>query len=103
MGNGTEPDTLKQTINIDANLNALSYESKYFTIISMATSNGLAVRDIKGNQDIFTYPPVRDQKVKDSPKPINCLSLAFDQSKQYLFAGFSDGVIRVFKFTTLTK
>jgi WD40 repeat protein len=83
MGAGTEGDTLKQTINIDASLNALSFETKFFTLISLATSNGLAIRDIKGNQDIFIYPPVRDPKDKDAPKQINCLSLAFDQSSNF--------------------
>lgn len=100
MGSNGESDALKQTINIDSHLNGLSFESKYFTIISLATNNGLAIRDIKGNQDIFTYPDTKkrgDNKIQ--VKPVNCLSLAFDQSRQYLFAGFSDGVIRVFRFT----
>jgi hypothetical protein len=78
MGSSGESDTLKQTINIDANLNGLNFETKYFTLISLATSNGLAIRDIRGNQDIFNYPPVNSRD--KNAKQINCLSLAFDHT-----------------------
>jgi hypothetical protein len=82
MGSGTEADTLKQTISVDSHLNALSFESKFFTLISLATENGLAIRDIKGNADIFNYPQVNNNRGKDDQKPINCVSLAFDQSSK---------------------
>jgi guanine nucleotide-binding protein subunit beta-2-like 1 protein len=81
-----ESDTLKQTIDINADLNALSFESKYFQIISLATSKGLSIREIKGNNEIKNYAP-----------NTACISLAWDNDKNYLFAGFADGIIRVFK------
>jgi len=85
-----ESDTLKQTLDVNADLNALSFESKYFQILSLATSKGLSIREIKGNKEIFkqTYG-----------NNVQCLSLAWDASRTYLFAGFSDGFIRVYKFS----
>jgi WD40 repeat protein len=72
MSAGTEGvDTIKQTIDIQSELNALSFESKYFSLISLATGKGLLIRDIKGNHDIFKY----------QPQPyVTCLSLAWDAS-----------------------
>jgi len=84
-----EADTLKQTLDINADLNALSFETKYFTVISLATSKGLSVREIKGNTELYS---------KNYGHNVQCLSLAWDSTKTYLFAGFSDGIIRVFKF-----
>jgi len=84
-----EADTLKQTLEINADLNSLSYETKYFTVISLATSKGLSIREIKGNNEIYS---------KVYGNNVQCLSLAWDSTKTYLFAGFSDGLIRVYKF-----
>lgn len=85
-----ESDTLKSTLDINADLNALSFESDYFTVISLATSKGLSIREIKGNNEIYS---------KSYGNNVGCLSLAWDASKTYLFAGFTDGVIRVYKFS----
>jgi len=84
-----ESDTLKQTLDVNADLNALSFESKYFTILSLATSKGLSIREIKGNNELYA---------KTYGNNVGCLSLAWDSTKTYLFAGFTDGVIRVYKF-----
>jgi len=89
-GEHNDSDTLKQTLDINADLNALSFENKYFTVLSLATSKGLSIREIKGNTELFS---------KAYGSNVQCLSLAWDQTKTYLFAGFSDGVIRVFKFS----
>jgi guanine nucleotide-binding protein subunit beta-2-like 1 protein len=88
--NPNEQDTLKQTIEIGTELSAISFNSKYFSCISLATGKGLAIRDIRGNRDIFTFTP---------KKNVTCISLAWDNQGTHLFAGFSDGVIRVFRFT----
>lgn len=87
-----EADTLKQTIDANADLHDLSYVSKYFTVISLATSKGLVVREIKGNYEGM---------VKSFGKNNACLCLAWDSTRTYLFAGFTDGVIRVFKYSEL--
>jgi guanine nucleotide-binding protein subunit beta-2-like 1 protein len=84
-----EADTLKQTLDINADLNALSFESSHFTLLSLATSKGLSIREIKGNNEIYS---------KSYGNNVGCLSLAWDNDKTHLFAGFSDGIIRVYKF-----
>jgi guanine nucleotide-binding protein subunit beta-2-like 1 protein len=85
-----ESDTLKTTLDVNSDLNALAYESKYFTVLTLATAKGISVREIKGNNEVWS---------KSYGNNNACLSLAFDPSKNYLFAGFADGVIRVYKFS----
>lgn len=78
---------LKSTIDVNADLNAISFESKYYMTISCATSKGLIINEVnKQNHSIF--------EKRNGP----CHSLAWDETKTYLFAGFADGVIRVIKF-----
>lgn len=80
---------LKSTIEVNADINAISFESKYFYAISVATSKGLLIHEVsKTNKVLFTE------------NYGGCHSLAWDDSKTYLFAGFADGAIRVFKFRT---
>jgi guanine nucleotide-binding protein subunit beta-2-like 1 protein len=88
-GDNNETDTLKQTLDINADLHALSFESTHFTLLSLATSKGLSIREIKGNNELFS---------KSYGNNVSCLSLAWDAPKQHLFAGFSDGIIRVYRF-----
>lgn len=79
--------TLKSTIDVNADINAISFESKYYMTITCATSKGLVVNEVnKVNKSLF------------SKTGSACHSLAWDDTKTYLFAGFADGVIRVFKF-----
>lgn len=94
-----DEDQLKQTLDINANLNALSFEGKFFQIISLATSEGLSIREIKTNNQIFPpKKPSNEQLPKSWGTDVACQSLCWDESKTYLFAGYNDGVIRVFKF-----
>ena len=81
-------DSLKQTLEVNADLNDLSYEPKFFQIITLATSKGLVIKDIKRNNEI----------VKKAPSNAACVCLAWDATKTYVFAGFTDGVIRVYKY-----
>lgn len=85
--NGDNTVEMKSTIDVNADLNAISFESKYYMTISCATSKGLYINEVnKLNHSFY--------KKEDSA----CHSLAWDETKEYLFAGFADGVIRVFKF-----
>lgn len=80
---------LKSTIEVNADINAISFESKYFYAISVATSKGLIIHEVN-----------KTNKVLFQENYGACHSLAWDESKTYLFAGFSDGAVRVFKFRT---
>ena len=77
---------LKQNIETNVDINAILFETKFFEIFAIATSKGLQIRKIKGG----TKPVFEDNQ---GP----CLSLAYDTTKNYLFAGYADGVIRVYK------
>ena len=81
-----EEENIKTTIETGVDINAILFETKFFEIFAIGTSKGLQIRKIKnGNKPVF----------EDKSGP--CLSLAYDKSKEYLFAGYADGVIRVFK------
>jgi guanine nucleotide-binding protein subunit beta-2-like 1 protein len=85
-----EPDTLKQTSEVNADIYDISYEDKFFNCVTLATSKGLSIRTVKENREIYG--------AKDYKKEWGlCLSLTWDEKREHLFAGFSDGYIRVFK------
>lgn len=85
--NGTQAEE-KSTIDVNADINAISFESKYFLAIVVASSKGLII------QEVHKQCKVLFQKAFGA-----CLSLAWDADRKYLFAGFSDGGIRVFRFS----
>jgi len=78
---------LKSTIDVNADLNAISFENKHYMAISCATSKGLIINEVNKQNKTF-------YKKEGSA----CLSLAWDQKKEYLFAGFANGSIGVIKF-----
>jgi len=78
---------VKQTIETGIDINAILFESKFFQIFALGTSKGLQIRRIKGSKK----PEFEDNENGA------CLSLAYDKSKDYLFAGFADGTIKVYK------
>ena len=79
-------DNVKQTIETNVDINAILFDSQFFEIYAIGTSKGLQIRKIKGG----TKPVFED-------KAGACLSLAYNKDKSYLFAGFADGTIRVYK------
>jgi guanine nucleotide-binding protein subunit beta-2-like 1 protein len=81
-----EEENVKQTIDTGVDINAILFDSKFFEIYAIGTSKGLQIRKIKGG----TKPVFED-------KHGACLSLCYDPSKNYLFAGFMDGTIKVYK------
>ena len=83
---GKEEDNVKQSIETGVDINAILFESKFFEIYAIGTSKGLQIRKVKGEKK-----PVFQDNVGA------CLSLCYDKSKDYLFAGYADGTIRVYK------
>ena len=81
-----EEDNVKQTIETNVDINAILFDSQFFEIYAIGTSKGLQIRKIKGGAK-----PVFEDKAGA------CLSLAYNKDKSYLFAGFADGTIRVYK------
>lgn len=93
-----ESDTLKQQFDVGADLNALLYDSKYLTVLTLATSQGIQIRDIKDQSVIYQRSYATKGSKEGKEVYHGCLSLAWDATRTYLFAGFTDGVIRVYKF-----
>ena len=83
---GKEEDNVKQSIETGVDINAILFESKYFEYFAIGTSKGLQIRKVKGEKK----PVFQDNNGA-------CLSLCYDKSKDYLFAGYADGTIRVYK------
>ena len=81
-----EEDNIKQKIETGVDINTILFETKFFEIFAIGTSKGLQIRKVKGEKK-----PVFEDKSGA------CLSLCYDKSKSYLFAGFADGNIRVYK------
>lgn len=77
---------VKQVIETGIDINAILFESKFFQIYALGTSKGLQIRKIKGKKPEF----------EDNENGA-CLALTYDKSKEYLFAGFADGTIKVYK------
>ena len=78
---------LKNSIDVNADINAISFENKYYMAITSATSKGLFVNEVSKNHKLYSYE-----------QGGACLSLAWDETRKYLFAGFADGAIRVYEF-----
>ena len=83
---GKEEENIKQSIETGVDINAILFESKFFEIFAIGTSKGLQIRKVKGEKK----PVFQDNFGA-------CLSLCYDKSKDYLFAGYADGTIRVYK------
>ena len=83
---GQEEENIKQVIETGVDINTILFESKFFEIFAIGTSKGLQIRKVKGEKK-----PVFEDKSGA------CLSLTYDKSKNYLFAGFVDGTIKVYK------
>ena len=83
----SKDNEVKQSIETGIDINAILFETKFFQIIALGTSKGLQIRKIKGGKK----PEFEDNENGA------CLSLAYNKSKEYLFAGFPDGTIKVYK------
>ena len=84
-------DICKQTFETNTDINVVNFQSEYFQVYAIGTSRGIQVRKIKredkGKEVIY------EKDFNGSP----CLSIAYDKTKKYMFAGFGDGTIRVFE------
>ena len=80
-------DDAKQSFETGVDINSILFASKFFHIYALGTSKALQIRKIKGGKK----PDFEDNENGA------CLSLTYDKSKDYLFAGFANGTIAVYK------
>ena len=78
-----EQNNIKSIFQNDHQINNILYEDKFFEYIFIGDNKGFRIKKIKGSI-IF-------QDNSDA-----CFSLCFDKNKNYLFACFGDGIIRVY-------
>lgn len=78
-----EEENCKEIMKIGVTINNILFENKYFMVLFIGTNKGLKIKKIKGE---IIY--------EDNSSP--CLSLCFDKNKNYLFAGYKNGIIRVY-------
>ena len=83
----------KYVIETGVDINCILFETKFFEMFAIGTSKGLQIRRIK--VDKKNKPIVFSDPKKGKAQA--CLSLTYDKSKNYLFAGFADGTIKVYK------
>lgn len=81
-------DKEKKRIDTGSNLHALSYVDKYLKYVFAGTQNGFGIYDVTTAKPIQLYNPGNNS---------SCLSIAWDANQNYIFTGFTDGKIRVFK------
>jgi len=63
----------------------------------IGTDQGIRVYDLPGKKFIDRYevPTLEGKKISKLPTSVGCISLVFSKDQQYLYAGFTDGIIRV--------
>lgn len=86
-------------IDCDCEVNAVKFSpNKYWLFVG--TAEGIQVWDLPNQKKIkdIRASPI-DAQHKSQKKSIACTSLAWDASGHTLFAGFSDGYVRVFQQT----
>ena len=77
----------KHVLEKVVDINAILYESKFFQVYALGTNKGLQIRKIRGG---------KKPKFEDNENGA-CFSFIYGKSKEYLFAGFADGSISVYK------
>lgn len=80
-------NNIKRILNIFCKLNNILFIDEFYEIIFVGSEKGLIIKGIK-DDETFT--------INNSEE---CLSLCFDKSKTNLFAGFKNGIIKVFKIS----
>ena len=75
---------IKMIIKNEVEINNILYESKFYAIVFIGTNKGLIVRTLKPNKIVY----------KDNTGA--CLSFCFDKNKNYLFAGYEEGIIKIY-------
>ena len=77
-------ENVTKIIENEGELNDVLFESKFFSVVFIGTNKGLIVRSLKPDKIVY----------KDKAGP--CLSLCFDKNKNYLFAGYEEGIIKIY-------
>ena len=94
-----------EEVDAESPVNVVLFASKVYWLV-IGTEQGIRVYDLPHKKFIDQYeaPPrvsttvidgQTSKKVAKAPAPIGCTSLVWSKNQQHLYAGFTDGVIRV--------
>jgi guanine nucleotide-binding protein subunit beta-2-like 1 protein len=94
-----------EEVDAESPVNVVLFASKVYWLV-IGTEQGIRVYDLPHKKFIDQYeaPPrvqntivdgAPSKKIAKSPSPIGCTSLVWSKNQQHLYAGFTDGVIRV--------
>ena len=94
-----------EEVDAESPVNVVLFASKVYWLV-IGTEQGIRVYDLPHKKFIDQYeaPPrvsttvidgQASKKVAKAPAPIGCTSLVWSKNQQHLYAGFTDGVIRV--------
>ena len=86
-----------EEIDAESPVNVVIFASKLYWLV-IGTQNGIRIYDLPNKKFIDRYQADAldgRSKSKDTPAPIGCTSLVWSKNQQHLYAGFTDGFIRV--------
>lgn len=83
-----EQEFEKKRIDTNSSLHAVSYVDKHVQYVFAGTDKGFGIYDLTSGKALSEY---------SFGSRSACLSIAWDASKNYIFTGYADGRIRVFR------
>lgn len=84
-----------EEIDVESPVNVVMFAPKLFWLM-IGTEEGFRVYDLPHKQFIDSYTANELDKKKRTTAKIGCTSMVWSKNQQYLYAGFTDGFIRVF-------
>ena len=94
-----------EDIDAESPVNVVLFTTKYYWLV-IGTDEGIRVYDLPGKRFIDRYEVPRgvvSVKRSKAPTQTGCISLVFSKDQQNLYAGFTDGLIRVLSITQVAK
>lgn len=86
-----------EEVDAESPVNVVLFASKLFWLV-IGCEDGIRIYDLPNKTFIDRYqvpPPAKKDKESKSETQIGCTSLVWSKNQQHLYAGFTDGMIRV--------
>lgn len=93
-----------EEIDAESPVNVVLFTTKYYWLV-IGTDEGVRVYDLPAKKFIDRYEVTKEgaKNPKKPPAAVACQSLIFSKDQQNLYAGFTDGIIRVLSITSTSK
>lgn len=83
-----------EEIDAESPVNVVLFASKLYWLV-IGTEQGIRIYDLPNKRFIDQYEAKGLDGLKRTNAPIGCTSLVWSKNQQHLYAGFTDGFIRV--------